>query len=266
MKLFALRVFCIILSVLGISASYAYTPSAEVDKYLDAKISEIEVIITRRWESFRGIVITLLEETLKEKAYLSSSTQKFTYVITYLIDWIKKEPKILTINDFSDSYDGFTIVQYPDQIVATVRNTWPFGQTNDDSFQNLAGFIFWDNTSGTEIAMTSPVTRTQLDPTTYETAFIMPDGWTLSSLPTPNNDRVTIKTLPWSLKAVKRFSWRVTKDTVDAQRARFQEDLTAAGIVRYWLPTLSQYDWPRVAASSRRNELWVELNQKEWVF
>ena len=76
--------------------------------------------------------------------------------------------------------------------------------------------------------MTSPVTRTQIDPYSYETAFIMPDGWTLESLPSPNNGRVIIKTIPGSLKAVRRFSGRVTKETVDTQWITFQKDLQNA--------------------------------------
>lgn len=261
--------FFLVFWVCALSISFAYTPSETLEHFLEEKVKSYEVIIDMQWETMCERLLSALEE-IQEKGpsnnYRNIEQEKFSYIISFLINNLRKTSKILTLDDFPGTYDGFEIVQYPSQIVATVHNTWPFGQTNDDSFQNLAGFIFWDNASGTEIAMTSPVTRTQLDDTTYETAFIMPDSWTLASLPTPNNERVTIKTLPWSLKAVKRFSWRVTKDIVDTQRALFQEDLIAAEITRYGLPTLSQYDWPRVAASSRRNELWVELNQKEFIF
>jgi hypothetical protein len=57
----------------------------------------------------------------------------------------------------------------------------------------LAGFIFGDNTENNKIAMTSPVTRTQKAALQYETAFIMPSERTMDNLPSPNNDRITIK-------------------------------------------------------------------------
>jgi len=260
----------LIVWLLSVSISYAYTPSEAMQGFLEQKITSYEVIIDMQWESMRDKFITAMEKILGQapaKNYRDIDQDKFIYIISYLSDALKKNRSTtLTLADFPNSYDGFEIVQYPSQIVATVRNTGPFGQTNDDSFQNLAGFIFGDNSSGTEIAMTSPVTRTQLDEYTYESAFIMPDGWTLSSLPTPNNDRISIKTIPWSLKAVKRFSGRVTKDVVDTQRAVFQEELTSQWITRYGLPTLSQYDWPRVSAGSRRNELWVELQEVKFEF
>jgi len=255
-----------LLSFALISTGYAYTPSDALESTLDLKIMGYEAMIQRTGESTRIKLLSILQEIIEiapAKEYRNIEQEKFIFIISYLIDNIwSNGPKTLTRNDFWDTYNGFEIVKYPETIVATVRNTWPLGQTNDDSFQNLAGFIFGDNDSRSEIAMTSPVTRTQLDASSYETAFVMPTGWTMDTLPVPNNDRITIKTIPWSLKAVKRFGGRVSKDIVDQQRAEFQDDLKAKGIDRYGLPTLSQYDWPRVSAANRRNELWVELNER----
>lgn len=252
------------------NVSYAYTPSDVLEQFLETKVEKYELMIDIQWETMRTKLVSALQQILDiapDKNYRNIEQEKFVFIISFLRNRIEEnDKKTLTVDDFPGSYEGFVIVQYPDQIVATVRNTWPFGQTNDDSFQNLAGFIFGDNTSSTEIAMTSPVTRTQLDETTYETAFIMPSGWTMDSLPIPNNERITIKTIPWSLKAVRKFSGRVSKDVVDTQRELFQNDLVSQWVERYGLPTLSQYDGPRVAGSSRRNELWVELNREEWVF
>ena len=256
---------------------YAYSPSLALQSSLEQKSQLLEEIVSHKWEPFRETIITLLQDILERwtESY-AASPDKVIYILSFLIDWleegritwetiveedIKNTP--LTRQDFDVTYNGFSIVQLPDQIIATVRNNWPLWQSNDDSFEYLAGFIFWDNSSSAEIAMTSPVTRTQLDASTYETAFIMPNWWTMETLPSPNTDRITLKNLPWSLKAVRRFSWRVTEKAFDTQRTAFQSDLAAQWIIWYGLPTLSLYDGPRVSWSLRRNEIWVDLNPKK---
>ncbi len=242
----------------------AFTPSDELLYVLEEQADILEQRIAQEWV-LRTKILRAIQQ-MKEKAAASNYREieqgKFEFVLWFFKEKVAAtEKKNLTRNDFAKAYAWFEIMEYPETIVATVINTWPLWQTNDDSFENLADFIFWNNSASTEIAMTSPVTRTQLTPSTYETAFIMPSWRTLNSLPSPNNDRITIRTLPWSLKAVRKFSWRATRQQVENERISFQQDLTAQSVVRYWLPTLSQYDWPRVPAASRRNELWVELSE-----
>lgn len=252
-----------ILSILALllcsTSAYAYTPSDELTSLLDTKITELEILIIRQWKPFREKVISALDTISKQV-----STDKATYIVNYLLTWIQKNAKkMLTREDFAESYDWFEIVQLPDQILAIVRNEWPLGQNNDDAFEYLSSYIFGNNSDRAEIAMTSPVMRMPLDTSSYETAFIMPGQWTMQTLPQPNTNRITLKQVPGSLKAVKRFSGWTSESVVDAQRAEFQEQLSEVGIVRYGLPTLSLYDGPWVPASRRRNELWVELNASE---
>ncbi len=252
------------LFALWISTSFAFTPSQGLQNFLEQKASSYEQAILDQGEPVRTKLLNAFEQIERlapSNNYRSLEKERFGYIIWFLKERVKTAwPSIVTLADFPLLYRWFEIVQYPEQIVATVRNTGPFWQTNDDSFQNLAWFIFGDNESNTEIAMTSPVTRTQLDQNSYESAFIMPSWWTMNTLPVPNNERITIKTIPSSLKAVKRFSWWATKQAVDTQRETFQQELSAQWVTRYGLPTLWQYDWPRVAGSSRRNELSVQLN------
>ena len=257
-------IYTLVLSLLFVGTSFAYTPPSILTNYLDTKVRAYESQIAISWEETREKILFKLQ-TLQAIApsnnYRDIDQEIFIYIIQYLVQNLEREvPQFLTRDDFAATYDWFDIVQYPEQIIATVINDWSWGQTDDDSFQNLAGFIFGDNTTGAEIAMTSPVTRVAIDDSRYETAFIMPSGWTMESLPTPNNDRITIKTIPSSLKAVKKFSGRVSKSVVDTQWAQFQEQMKSQWVTRYGRPTLSQYDGPRVSGNARRNELWVELN------
>ncbi len=72
------------------------------------------------------------------------------------------------------------------------------------SFRVIANYIFGANTANEEISMTSPVVMKPYD--NYEMAFIMPDHYTLGSLPKPNNSQIKISQIPSSIKAVIRYS------------------------------------------------------------
>ena len=52
--------------------------------------------------------------------------------------------------------------------------------------------------------MTSPVVMKPYD--NHEMAFIMPDHYTLTSLPKPNNSQIKISKIPSSIKAAIRYS------------------------------------------------------------
>ncbi len=252
--------FWLLISLIISTSVHAFTPDISLKLVLEDKIWDIEIIIEKRWEDFRDTLVSALENILINTP---SASEKFTFIVTYLIDWIKNNSnRILTRADFVESYKGFEIVQVPNQILAVVTNSWPLWQNNDDAFEYLSSYIFGNNETGAEIAMTSPVMRIPLDTSSYETAFIMPNKRTMENLPRANTSRISFKEVPWSLKAVRKFSWWSSTSVVDSQRTAFQNDLNNAWITRYWLPTLSLYDWPRVAAQNRRNELWVDLNQE----
>lgn len=192
-----------------------------------------------------------------------SKTITFLWEVLSNEEWEKEwEVAIvpLSLEDFDEDYENIDIVMVPEQIVATVTNEWSLWQRSDDAFEYLAGFIFGDNDARDQIAMTSPVTRSKTSDFSYETAFIMPSKRTLENLPEPNNERVSIKSIPSSLQAVWRFSWYVNQERTDVQWKAFQQALENEWIVWYGMPTLAQYDGPWVAASRRTNELRVSLN------
>lgn len=232
---------------------YAYIPTDDLTIKLERSVDAIESLIQRRWEYVRNKVLSLLQDH-KTK----SLNDEYIFVMNYLIEEI--ENPIVGVDDFTNTYENINIVMIPSQIIATVVNEGALGQRNDDAFDYLAWFIFGDNTNADQIAMTSPVTRSQINEWSYESAFIMPEGRTLNTLPLPNNDRVQIKEMPWSLQAVWRFSWYTNEAGVAIERELFSQELEKEGIRRYWLPTLAQYDGPWVRPQSRRNELRVKLN------
>jgi hypothetical protein len=107
--------------------------------------------------------------------------------------------------------------------------------------------------------MTAPVTSKEIDAGVYETAFTMPSERTMDSLPTPNNDKVTLKEIPSSMKAVWTFDGYAQKDRVENQWKLFEAALAKENIKRSGAPTLAQYNDPGTPPWMRRNELRVAL-------
>ena len=72
------------------------------------------------------------------------------------------------------------------------------------------------------IAMTSPVIAT-IEGESHTIAFGMPRSYTLETLPTPNDNRIQIVTIPEKKMAVIRFSWLRTNSRVESKKKELLE-------------------------------------------
>lgn len=140
-------------------------------------------------------------------------------------------------------------------------------------FRLLAGYIFGGNTrhqsipmtapvaqerAGEKIAMTAPVTQTPSDGA-WVVRFTMPGGYSLETLPEPNDLKVTLRNVPASRFAVIRFSGVASDTNVAARTA----ELTAFAKARHLHTTgpasLAQYNPPWTLWFMRRNEVMIQL-------
>ena len=92
------------------------------------------------------------------------------------------------------AYDGMIYASY------TPKNE----SDRSSSFRMIANYIFGGNAANEEISMTSPVVMKPYG--NHEMAFIMPDHYSLNSLPKPNNSKIKISKIPSSTKAAIRYS------------------------------------------------------------
>jgi hypothetical protein len=111
---------------------------------------------------------------------------------------------------------------------------------------------------GETIAMTAPVMQTAAD-AAWIVRFVMPQTYTLQTLPVPNDARVKVLEVPATQYAVVRFSGLAGEsdiaDNTAALRAFMQtHQLQAAGE-----PTLARYNPPWTLWFLRRNEVMVPL-------
>jgi len=166
---------------------------------------------------------------------------------------------------------AFDIRMYEPYLVAEVTVPGPAEAAGGTAFRLLSGYIFGGNSGAQQLAMTAPVTQTpvMLDmtaPATHEHAgehyvvhFVMPPGYTLQTLPTPNDARVTLREVPAQKVAVLKYSGRWTDENFAGHLTELRESLRAASLVSHGHPILSRYNGPYVLPFLRRNEVWLAI-------
>ena len=167
--------------------------------------------------------------------------------------------------------NGYEIREYPEHIVAQATVQWWL----NNGFSIVAGYIFGGNTKKESISMTAPVvaekknTSEKISMTapvvatdegdTQTISFGMPRGYTLETLPTPNDPRVKIVTIPAKKYAVMKFS----RYRSDAKIKRLQETLVSKlnkdGIMIQGNASYAWYNAPWTPPRMTRNEVLIEL-------
>ena len=170
------------------------------------------------------------------------------------------------------SYDGFEVRRYAPYLVAETIVSAPAEEAGNQGFRILAAYIFGQNKgarsiemtapvaqSPSSIAMTAPVAQTSL-PGAYAIQFAMPAGWTLATLPQPNDSRVTLRQIPARTVAVIRYSGTWSQSHYREQLATLQQDLARQGLSWHGDPVWARYDAPWKPWFLRRNEIWLALD------
>jgi hypothetical protein len=174
----------------------------------------------------------------------------------------------------SDVEGAFEVRDYPALVVAEVTVTGDQDEAGNRGFRLLAAYIFGGNTRKQSIAMTAPVVQNQNTgekiPMTapvvqsqqagsWTVRFIMPQGATLQSLPTPNDARVHVLELAPTRVAVVRFSGLAFASDVAART----EELRAYIARHHWSaigpPMLARYNPPWTPWFMRRNEVMIPI-------
>ncbi|CAL4869402.1 hypothetical protein MMA231_03694 (plasmid) [Asticcacaulis sp. MM231] len=162
---------------------------------------------------------------------------------------------------------------YPSLIAAEVTVSGERQPALNTGFRLLAGYIFGDNVQKHKVAMTAPVIQAphsekismtapviqQASAEGWVVRFIMPGGYTLDTLPIPNNPRVRLVTLPPARFAVVRFS-----GLGQARDIETQTDVLEVYVQRHKLKAMgavlmARYDPPWTLWFLRRNELMMPV-------
>ncbi len=165
--------------------------------------------------------------------------------------------------------DGVEIRRYGPRIAAETTVVADEEAARTVAFRRLAGYIFGANHRsdriamtapvGQKIAMTAPVSQQAGEDQGWVIRFYMPTGWTLQSLPTPDDERVALVDLPPETVAVLRFSGDRGTRSIAEHTKRLRATLRAYGFLTIGEPTAWFYDPPWTLPFLRRNEVAVSI-------
>jgi xanthosine utilization system XapX-like protein len=209
-------------------------------------------------------------------------------IIWYLYSWLSvrniEEPKYSVVS----VADGYEIREYNSYILAetVISGAKDRNDAARKGFPIVAGYIFGDNTKkdkiamtvpvnteettsekiamtvpvNTEkIAMTVPVNTEEAEKGSYKVSFVLPSEYTMDTLPTPNNSRVSLVQVPSRKVAVRRFTW-----TADETRLRKNEEILLSslkrdGVVPVGAVNVARFNPPWTIPFMLRNEVQVNV-------
>jgi len=182
-----------------------------------------------------------------------------------------EEPSYTVIEQAED----FELRQYAPYIVAETLVEGDFAEVGNEGFRRLAGYIFGKNrkeesidmtapvnqeASSEKIAMTAPVNQ-QVQDEKWRITFTMPAEYTLETLPTPVDDRITLKREPGRLIAAIRYSGTWSKDRYEEKQHRLRSLLEERGLKAVGEPVFARYNSPFSLWFLRRNEVLIPVER-----
>lgn len=130
--------------------------------------------------------------------------------------------------------------------------------TLNQGFRALAGYIFGGNEGDVSVSMTSPVTQTSVGDV-WTVTFMMPTGYTVETLPTPNNAAVRFIEMPSREMITLTFSGRSSTRILEQRTEELKAIAQQAGLDVTGEPVFMFYDDPFTLPAARRNEVALQL-------
>ncbi|MFT5686881.1 MAG: hypothetical protein ACI8RZ_007838 [Myxococcota bacterium] len=183
------------------------------------------------------------------------------------------------------SHTDWELRQYAPVIEAQVTVDGPYDRAVSDGFRLLAGYIFGKNAPNEKIAMTAPVAAQSADgqkiamtapvattpssasavdeARSWTVAFTMPGEWSLDTLPTPLDERVSLVEVPQQRWAVLQFSGKANAKTSEKRRQELLAGVAIAGLEPVGEAVIAQYNPPWIPGVFRRNEVKIPVASAE---
>jgi hypothetical protein len=171
-----------------------------------------------------------------------------------------------------DRVDAVEFRHYEPFIVASTPMRAAGQRGLGNGFRVLAGYIFGGNAPGESIAMTAPVLQQQAAGASLPVAsssgqnsqagrmaFVMPLGRTLSDLPDPDQDDVSLARVDWGDVAAIGFSGAGRQERFEALEVTLRDALLQAGREASGPALYAQYNSPSAFPPLRRNEVLIPL-------
>jgi hypothetical protein len=171
----------------------------------------------------------------------------------------------------------FQIREYDQKIIAQVEVEGDFDEASSKGFKLLADYIFGNNLLDGEskkISMTAPVEMSPLAENLLMTSsimddqinnkwsinFVMPQEYSLDTLPKPNNPQVNIIEVLSEKYAVIVFSGLVRESSYAEKVEMLSNYLEKNGLKQQGIIKIARYNPPWTLPFFRRNELMVRVD------
>jgi hypothetical protein len=172
------------------------------------------------------------------------------------------------------SEGNIDIRDYAPMIVAEAEVTGEREKAINLGFRIIASYIFGNNSSAQKVSMTAPVTQQgsekiamtapvsqQGDGDIWKVRFVMPAGYTMETLPKPNNAAVKLIEITGKRFAVIRFSGTAGEDNLKRHGKALNRFVQENHLTPVSAPTYAFYNPPWTLPFLRRNEVMVEIAQ-----
>lgn len=177
--------------------------------------------------------------------------------------------------------DTYEIRKYNSYLVAQTSVSGTFDEMGKDAFKILFKYISGQNKKREKIKMTAPVIQEsaqdqgqkismtapviqEIDKTDAQSAtysFVMPETFTMQTLPLPMDARVKLVKVPEKIVAVRRYAGSWSEEKYKQNEVILLKGLKDAGLKTIGTPSFARYNSPFSLWFLRRNEIMIEVMQ-----
>lgn len=173
-----------------------------------------------------------------------------------------------------ESQDPIEIRDYAPQIIAQTEVSGERKEAINKGFRVIADYIFGNNTSAQKVAMTAPVVQQESEKiamtapvmqtgggNSWSVAFVMPNEYTIETLPKSTNDLVKLIEVPGKRFAVIRFTGLASEESLKARTDELNAYIKSQNLDPISAPAFAFYNPPWTLPIMRRNEVMIEISK-----
>ena len=176
--------------------------------------------------------------------------------------------------DLVSEHGDIEVRLYSPHIVAETVVYEDIEEAGNAAFQRLFGYITGSNTSQADIAMTAPVSQQPSNEEIAMTApvgqqqsgdgwaisFMMPNTYTIETLPVPEDDRVVLRQVPSQTIAAIRYSGFWSESNYLEHKAELENWIEQSGYKINGEAIWARYNAPFTPWFLRRNEVLIPIH------
>ena len=169
--------------------------------------------------------------------------------------------------------DSFEIRDYAPHVLAEIIVEGELENAGSKAFNSLFRYISGDNHTRNKVAMTAPVSQQPVSQKINMTApvgqqrvnnkwavsFMMPDSYTLETLPVPDNSNVTLRQVPAHRIAAVRYSGFWSEKSYLENKSQLETWINKNKLLIVGDAVWARYDAPFTPWFLRRNEILIPV-------